>query len=328
MKLPFKSKTIGRFLIILVLVMLAFASGTGHLDRLVNSIGLSRIHESNAEYLQESFDKSLKGFLVLSAIMSGVAVIEGSTVGVGFGLQIGDIVQPIYNYVDVAWRTALAGGVILLLMRIILQTLHAINNWFLFAVFSVSTILYVMNSFAIGKSKYHRMLKDLVLLTACLTVAFYIFVPVSIAGASYLSRKIARPLIEEAQAGFESIEKDFTVESINTRLFPDDDENQSLWSQLDFKTKLENSKQAVRRLGGWFNDITRDFAVWTIKLVAGYMFDCIIFPLAFFVVVYMVTKMLISTLLGVSRNQTMRDEFESIMKTYYGFGKKKIESEQ
>ena len=68
----------------------------------------------------------------------------------------------------------------------------------------------------------------------------------------------------------------------------------------------------------WLNDITRDFATWTIKIIAGYLFDCIAFPLAFFIVVYLLTRTLLSYLLGISRRQSAQADLEEVLRRYYG----------
>ena len=117
----------------LVLLLAAVFTATGHLDLLVNTCGGAVLSDSNRAYLDESFDRSMKGFLVLSAIKGGLAVLEGSEVGVGFNLEVGDIVQSVYDYVDVAWKTALAGGTILLLIQLILQTIQLFDHWCLFS---------------------------------------------------------------------------------------------------------------------------------------------------------------------------------------------------
>jgi len=305
------------FIAALLLIATIFAA-TGHLDRMINSIGLERLTRTNDQYLEESFNRSLKGFLLLSTIKSGVAVLEGSEVGVGFNLEVGDIVQSIYDYVDVAWRTALAGGTILLLTRIVLQTIQEIDCWFLFGSLLLCLMAFLLVWFLHQRERPYRLLKEFMLFLISITVALYLILPISIAGASYLSGKITRPLIEDAQSGFESIEKDFTPQSLNERFFPKEQEEDSLWSRLDFRAKLENSKQAIMSMALWLKEITGDFAVWTIKLVAGYLFDCIIFPLAFFIVVYILTKAFLSHFLGVSRQQNMREDMEAVLRRYYG----------
>jgi hypothetical protein len=70
---------------IIVLVMLSlacFAAAGGVLDKSIGFFGMRHVGNANDAYMQEAFDRSLAGFLVLSGIKSGLAVIEGSEVGI------------------------------------------------------------------------------------------------------------------------------------------------------------------------------------------------------------------------------------------------------
>jgi hypothetical protein len=68
----------------------------------------------------------------------------------------------------------------------------------------------------------------------------------------------------------------------------------------------------------YLREITEEFAVWTIKIIAGYLFDCIIFPLAFFIVGYILTKNLLAYVIGIRRDRSMRKDLEIILDKYYG----------
>ncbi len=54
-----------------------------------------------------SLERNTVTFLSLSAIKAVMASIEGSSVGVGFHLELGDLIQPAYDYVDFVWRAFL-----------------------------------------------------------------------------------------------------------------------------------------------------------------------------------------------------------------------------
>jgi len=312
-----KSKQLFKPILAFLLLVLVILSSMEYLDALFNRCGLTAISDSNNRYLQESFDRSVKGFLVLSTIKAGLAVLEGSEVGVGFNLEVGDIVQPIYDFADLAWRTALAGGTVLLLMRLVLQTIQLIDHWFLFAMLLAGLLLFFLSWVLPGLKKSSRILKECLLFITTLTVALYIILPVSISGAAFLSNKITRPLLDEAQQGFESLEQDLSPVTLNKRFFPDKGEDESLWSRLDFKSKLANCKTAILNMARWLKNITSDFAIWTIKFIAGYLFDCIIFPLAFFVVVYILTKSLMRYLFGIQQHQTLREDLDIVLSKYY-----------
>ena len=68
-------------------------------------------------YLDKTYDESKKLFLVLSLIKGTTDVIEGSTVNVsmilGMEIEVGDIVQPIYDIINILWKISLASTVIL-----------------------------------------------------------------------------------------------------------------------------------------------------------------------------------------------------------------------
>lgn len=300
----------------LILVLPVVLSAMGHIDTMLNTFGLATLSNSNNRYLQESFDESVKGFLVLSTIKSGVAVLEGSEVGMGFNLEVGDVVQSIYDYVDVAWKTALAGGTILLLMRLVLETIQLVDHWFLFSAFVVALFLFLLDWILPRQKQVHRILKEFLLFLTVLCIGVYFILPVSISGAAFLSTKITRPLVAEARHGFESLQSDLRPEALNERFFPDESKDASLWSRLDFMEKLDNSKVAIVKMMKWIEQITHDFATWTIKLIAGYLFDCIVFPLAFFVVVYLLTRSLLTYVFGFSRDNILREDLFAALKQY------------
>jgi hypothetical protein len=54
--------------------------------------------------IDQALEKNIVVFAGISAIKAAVALVEGSSVGVGFDLEVGDLVQPAYDYIDFVWR--------------------------------------------------------------------------------------------------------------------------------------------------------------------------------------------------------------------------------
>jgi hypothetical protein len=100
----------------------------------------------------------------------------------------------------------------------------------------------------------------------------------------------------ETQAGFEEINKEFSPTRLNQHIFADDRKEDSIFSSLDFKAKYEQTKERIKYVGAYFKDKTRHIAVLTLKLIAAYVFDCLVFPLTFFVILYVFTRGLVSFL--------------------------------
>lgn len=287
-----KYDTIRKSLIGATLLVLAYVSAGGHVETAFGKLGAGRISEYNDTYLKTSFDTSMKGFLILSGIKSGLAIIEGSEVGVGFNLELGDVVQSVYDYVDVAWRTALTGGTILLLSQLILQVVGLINHWCLGILFLLLFILYLLNLFSKAQSGLFLLIKNMTAFLIILTVALYCLLPVSIRGAAWLSSHITNPLIDEAHEGFSSVKKEMSPEALSDKFFSDDTPADGSWfSKLNINKHYETAKKQFAELGFYLKHQVENIAVWTIKLIAGYLFDCLIFPVTFFLLLYIFTKL-------------------------------------
>jgi len=292
--MPMKKQYVMKCLMILLVIAAGVLAAAGHTDHLVDGVGMGKISHANLAYLEDAFDRSLAGFLVLSGIKSGLAIIEGSEVGIGFNLEIGDIVQAVYDYVDVAWKTALAGGTILLMTRMCLEAVTLIDHWCLAAMLFGTGIFLLFRWFLGGYGRTIQIFRESVLFLVVLSLILYVILPVSITGASFLSREITQPMIEETQTGFEEIHKEFSPGSLNKGFFPEDVKEGSLFPGFDFKAKYDSTKERIQYIGTYFKDKTRHMAILTLKLVAGYVFDCIIFPLTFFAVLYLLTKSLVT----------------------------------
>lgn len=66
--------------------------------------------------------QNLVAFSAVSAIKTVLAVIEDSSVGIGFQLQLGDAVQTVYDYVDFVWEALLYSLLLLSAYKMVLET--------------------------------------------------------------------------------------------------------------------------------------------------------------------------------------------------------------
>lgn len=318
-------KYIQKVFIIILLMGAVFLAATGYLDKPIEKIGMGKISSANEEYLTNSFNKAVTGFLVLSGIKSGLAVIEGSEIGIGFNLEIGDIVQSVYDYVDIAWKTALAGGTVILLTRLLLQSVALIDHWCLSMMFAALFAFLIVSWFFPKYVKTSRLLKEATFFLTVFSVVLYIVLPFSITGAAFLSEKITKPLIQESHKSFENIKEDFSLGSITDRLFPDEQEKDGSWLfELNIKAKYEKIKYRIEELAQYFKEKTRNIAIWTIQLIAGYLFDAIIFPVTFFIILFIITKSILLYLFENRKYQSFKEDIESMVKKYYGSSEKTV----
>lgn len=268
-------KTICILLLLLAIVLAA----TGVIDRGLKYCGLERLSQANEGYLEDAFHKSLAGFAALSSIKSGLAVIEGSAVGIGFQLQLGDVVQPVYDYVDIAWKAALAGGTIIAVMQMALSGLDLIGRWALSALLLCLLLWYVLRQVWPPQSVLPAFFKESGRFFAILSLAFYLLLPLSVTAAAALSKQITRPVVVQSHEELRSLGENLAPEQLQQQFF--DGVSLSGLGALDITDKIARVGQGIRKLSVFLKDETGRLAGLTLKLIAAYLFDCIIFPLFF-----------------------------------------------
>jgi len=84
--------------------------------------GYDALSEHAMRLIDESLERDKKPFLVITAIKTSLAVIEGSGVGVGFDLKVGDVVQAPYDYVNFFWEMFLYAFLILGTYKLLIET--------------------------------------------------------------------------------------------------------------------------------------------------------------------------------------------------------------
>jgi hypothetical protein len=303
--------------VILILVLGVCLAATERVDQSLRTLGMKNLAEANDAYLKESMEKAVSGFLILSGIKTGLAVIEGSEVGIGFNLELGDVVQSVYDYVDIAWKTALAGGTVILLTRLVVQAVDLVDHWFLTITLLAALISCLIEWRPLRADRALRVAKDAVFFLSVVSVVLYFVFPLSITGAALLSQKITDPLIRESQNSFESIKDEFSTENINRRLFPDQGQNDESWlTHLLFRGDTKQIKEYFKEQAEYFKEKSRDIAIWTLQLIAGYLFDSIVFPVTFFLLLFVVAKGALLYFFEDRKHQSLREELAALMASY------------
>ncbi len=264
----------------ILLTTLAILSAAELLDTGLERVGMNQLHRFNEHYLDDAFQRALTGFVILSGIKSGLAVIEGSEVGVGFNLQVGDMVQPLYDYVDIAWRAAMAGGGVIALMQMALKGLRLIDHWFL-ATWLILMLAVCASAwwFPAQNRWWLPRLRELTRLGANLTIACYLLLPLTVMAAAALSAKITGPVVTATHEELRRFGETLAPENLAAEFFGQEPE--AGWGFLDVKTRLTRLGEGMKAFTAFLTHQTEHIAGLILKLLAAYLFDCILFPLFF-----------------------------------------------
>lgn len=227
---------------------------------------LNFVRKANEAYLVKSQERAVGGFLTLSVIKTGLAVIEGSEVklsilGIGGSLQAGDSVQAIYDLIDWLWKTSFFGGVMLTALSTLLG-LSSIISLYAFGVCAFFFSIFLPLSKLQKDGTIFRTFYSGLVLSFSVFLICQFAIPLSIWSASKLSSALTLNMSLESERNF-----------------------QELGAVFD----NSNSEGMVKNLASRFNQIidsvksrTRNLVVSGIKYMTAYLFDCLLFPLAMF----------------------------------------------
>ncbi len=290
----------------IVFIILAF--GIAHVaDKAAKVLFVQRIVDQNTEYLEASTVKSGAAFLTLSTIKAAVSVFEGSTIGGEAGatvdVQVGDVVQPIYDFVDVAWRVTFASSIVLLGMNLMLQIVF---GWGLPAMiilfFAVALAWIIRNQFP-NQRIVSGFIEKLVRLFVAIVLCIYIGLPLAVTGARYLSLKISTPMIDQGLDEFVQLEGETSLEAINEKYF-EDDGNSAWWN---IKGKFDQFKDKAQEFIDWCGQRIGSLLEKGVRYFAGVIFDCLVFAGTFLLVIYLTLKKGLAGF-GVSNGRTIRED--------------------
>jgi predicted PurR-regulated permease PerM len=290
-------------IVLILLFTLTTLTIVGITQNGLSHIGFKALYQHNQTYLQAALNQSLTTFAVLSGLKVGLAILEGSELGVGFGIEVGDAVQSAYDYVDIAWRIVLTSSAILVGTQFLLQASSLLGPWFL--ALTLALIFFIqLGRLVIPKvHRFNRPARDFILFTAILTTALYLMLPLSVWGSSHLSRIITAPSLNRA---------DDDLNQIKRNLFPSADENST-----GLFEKLRDAKNHLNQVTQIVTSKTREMSVLVLKIMAGYIFDTIIFPLLLFLLLFHSTRILGAYAFRIQHERSFHDELDQLLGKYF-----------
>ena len=256
-----------RIVVAALLLAAALACFAGVLDGAIEAVQRHPLGEPAEAHLDDALRQATVGFMTVSTIKAGLAVLEGSSfdasLGVGVSVQVGDVVQAIYDYVDVAWRTLFLAAVTLLGLKLVLAAAVDVAPFVLGIFFLVAALVLMTGT----GERLRRSRAGGVDLLRTLPVVFVVLVyvlPISVLGASALSDRLTTVMLAEAGAELEAVETVLTPLS----------DPQGGWTE-----RVREARDSIDRLVVQLRGRGESLFLATLRLIVGYLFDCVIFPL-------------------------------------------------
>lgn len=281
LKNKFTKDNVIKFLVILGIILSIF----GILQKIFGMIFIDYSKSIIDNYLQKSYEEAKKLFIALSLMKGTTDVIEGSTVNlnsfIGIDLQIGDIIQPIYDVINTLWKVSFASVVILKI-----ETLY----YEIFKV-KIANILIISSLLTYFPSLYFKngitkILKKISKYIFMIIVFIYIVIPSSILISSGISKyfedEYQKPAIEELNKNFDKLTK------VKDNLFTLE-ENKSIFN---IPAQIDGTKGKIKDLTDEIENISKNLVNYTPIIVGIMLLSYIILPLIIMFILYKLVKII------------------------------------
>ena len=231
-------------------------------------------------YLERAYEESKKLF------KGTTDVIEGSTVNVnvilGMNIQIGDLVQPIYDIIDILWKISLASVVVLKLETIYYE---------IFKVKLASILIFISLVTYFPYAFYQNTITEIfkkISKYSLLVLAFvYVLLPgtilVSSAVSDYFEKEYKEPAIVRLN---ESVNK---LNKVKDDLFVMEQSK----SIFNIPGQIESTKNKFSNLGNEMSNVSKDLSDYTPVIIGITLLSYIIMPLLLLMFLYKMTKSLL-----------------------------------
>ena len=97
----------------------------GLTTQLINKLLMNKVYQANLGYLNQSLQETRRTFVVVSGFKGLISIIEGSGI---IGIELGDIIEPLDDLIDLTWQLTIASLVSLNIQQLLLEFVYATRN--------------------------------------------------------------------------------------------------------------------------------------------------------------------------------------------------------
>jgi len=313
-----------RFLaaVVAALLVLSFipTSDGPALEAVFSNTGAGKISEGAERHIEQQREQALKGFLLLSALKVGLAVLRSSEVGFILNVRIGDLAVAVYDYVNFAWKVLLAAVAYYYMAGYLLKLASVVNIWFLWAALLSMLAWLLVLDLSPRSLRLRAVFSRSSMIASLLALLLYMGLPLSLVGAGWVSSHITGEPIVDANRLYEDMGQSMPslldegegadlktgVSHIQTSTvtvpFPydgsdpllaitetpkEDKDKASIFALLIPRQKLEDLKK-------YLEERSRALASAVLRQTAAYLFNIVLFPMLMLITLYFGFKYLLS----------------------------------
>ncbi len=306
--------------VVILLLLLSFIPYQGGplLEGLIHRAGVGWAQDAAREYLKVQKEQSLEGFLILSGLKVGLAVLKSSEIGLILNVRVGDLAVAVYDYVDFGWKVLLAAVAYYNIAEFLLDLAGSVDIWFVWIGLVCFGLVWVVSIFAGRPWIAGPFFRKTGMAAFAFALILYLGLPLAFVGAGWVSMHITGGTIRDSNRFFTELESDMPRifgedtggNSGGTRIrtpsvtvpFPQNGSDQSEVISNGPGTGKEQSqsrngtglKDKLRDLRDYLETRSRSLASAVLRQTAAYLFNIVVFPLLTLALLYWSGRYIIS----------------------------------
>ncbi|MCH1430883.1 MAG: hypothetical protein L7U87_09030 [Chlamydiales bacterium] len=262
----------------LISLCLLLTHHQNYLFTILDNMGRSHLLLEDYSFLNESREESTEVFAVLTAIKSGLSLVESSSAGISFivdvELQVGRIASAILDMVNYAWSASFISLGAISAIEIFLHLLEKLNHPIMY----FSLVLLSLYFFAqlIGLKQKEHLLR-ITKVAFFFLILFYVCAPLSVCLGAKASKAITRPISVNVKKQLKGHAKNYEIKNQSDDL--KDRSQEAIDHFVKHSKNLENAHHSLAQL--------------LIDHLILLLFDLFIFPILFLSFLYLGAKKII-----------------------------------
>ncbi|HOE60217.1 MAG TPA: hypothetical protein P5125_02050 [Kiritimatiellia bacterium] len=266
-----------------------------------------RLDQGNQIYLDASIRDAARLMIPVGTAKAAADAIEGSTVNIeagavfakaGMSIEAGDTLQPLLDYIDLAWRLLMISLVYLVTAKCVLAGTDALSAPFLVLSFSALLAGHLFAMIPGIPPVWRQAFRRFGALFLMAALLFLLILPLTVAGTAYLSRHTTDPMREEVRTAFEQIGSAFSMEQFH--------------AADELKDKALILKEKLASLGEYARVSIKEVAMAVCKLVAIKILNGLVFPLASFAFLVWLVRGCLWPAFGLSDRPLSPEDFRRL----------------
>lgn len=237
-------------------------------------------------YLDKTYKESQRLFLTLSLLKGAADVIEGSTVNVnmilGMQIEVGDIIQPVSDMINIIWKISLA-SVVVLKIQTIYQEIFRVK----LATILIFTSLVSYLPYTVFKNSVTEIFKKISKYAFFVLIYIYAVIPgtifVNSMISNYFEKEYKTPAIVHLNQNLAKLNN--VKDSILSL-----DQNKSIFN---IPGQIDSAKQKINNFSTEINNVSHSIMENAPIIIGIILLTSIVFPLLLMILLYKLTKSII-----------------------------------